>query len=98
MDTPTLVKDHGLEHFAIDKLSTRESLVREIQRGVVADLCGETDAPPGRLNGPLGEQIALASGSWLLEDASPEQVAEGICTWLDKYFLQSPRAPEQGQS
>lgn len=93
-ESPTLVKDHGLEHFALGRLSTRESLVREIQRWVKAELVSEA-VVESRVNGALGEQIAIAAGSWSLTFIDAEDIAEGICAWLDKYFLQSPQGNER---
>jgi hypothetical protein len=78
-----------LEHFALGKLSTRESLLREIQKRVKAELVSETDLNRS-LNGPLGEQIAIASGTFSLDFTDPEHIAEGICSWLDQTFLNQP--------
>jgi hypothetical protein len=75
----------------------RSVVIREIQRRVRAELVSESDSARG-LNGPLGESIAIASGSFSLDFTDPEHVAEGICNWLDKYFLQSPQGfdPREG--
>lgn len=82
-----------LKDIATGKLATRESLIREIQERVKAELTAEpiSGGWRDRLNGALGEQIAIASGSWDPALAEPEHIAEGICNWLDKYLLQSPQ-------
>lgn len=75
------------------KLSTRESLIREIKERVTTELVSDYGKERGRvLSGALGEQIAIAAGSLNLNSyVTPEQVAAGVCTWLDKYFLQPPQ-------
>lgn len=85
-------KAEPIEYFALGKLSTRESLIGEIQEQVRAELRSQSGKPwRDRLNGSLGEQIAIAAGSWDLALAAPVDVAEGVCTWLEKTFLQSPQ-------
>jgi hypothetical protein len=79
-----------LKDIATGKLSTRESLIREIQERAKAELVTQ-EGRRYRIDGPLGEQIALVAGQWDLALASAEDVAEGICTWLEKTFLQSPQ-------
>jgi hypothetical protein len=49
---------------------------------IKAELRSESDENTG-LAGPLGEAIATAAGSYSLEFVTPEQLAEGICNWLD---------------
>jgi hypothetical protein len=85
-----LVKAEPLEHFAVGKLSTRATFIREIQERVQAELVSESEHNRS-LNGPLGEQIAIASGSFSLEFTDPGQLVEGICAWLQKTFLLSPQ-------
>ncbi len=81
-----------LNELAIGKLATRASVTREIQAAVHDQLYSQNaeKAGWGQLDGPLGEQIAIAAGSFSLREASPEHIAEGIGSWLDKYFLPSP--------
>ncbi len=76
------------------KLSTKETVIREIRKRVLADLYREADDRP-LLNGPLGEQIAMAAGSYSLMFTTPEELAKGIVSWLDKYFLNSPPQSDQ---
>lgn len=85
-----LTKAEPLEHFAIGRLSTRETLIREIQERAIADLYSESDVNRG-LNGPLGEHIAIASGSFSLDFTDAEHIAQGVVAWLNQTFLQSPQ-------
>lgn len=48
---------------------------------IKAELHSESDGNTG-LAGALGEAIATAAGSYSLEFVTPEQLAEGICSWL----------------
>jgi hypothetical protein len=76
-----------------------DTAIREIQERVRTDLRAESGSSwRDRLDGALGEQIAIAAGSWDLALAAPVDVAEGICSWLDTYFLRSPRedGPREG--
>lgn len=86
-----------LKDIALAKLSTREALIREIQAAVNAQLYSGKSKSRGRvLNGPLGEQIAIAAGSLNVTSfVTPEQIAEGICNWLDKYFFPN-NGPREG--
>lgn len=81
-----------LKDIAEGKLATRESLIREIQAAVKAQL-GSAGLPGDfeTFDGPLGEQIAIAAGGIYVANAMPDHIAEGICNWLDRYFLQSPQ-------
>jgi hypothetical protein len=58
-----------------------EGLLEAIRR----DLRSESEESKA-LAGPLGAAIEDASGSSSLEFCTPEQVAQGICTWLEAWY------------
>jgi hypothetical protein len=49
---------------------------------IKAELRSDEDGTT-RLAGPLGDAISEAAGSCSLEFVEPEQLAEGICDWLE---------------
>ena len=63
----------------------REALLAEIKESVRQEL--RSDEGTTLLAGNLGAAIATASNYWLLEHCTPENVANGICDWLDTRFL-----------
>jgi hypothetical protein len=54
----------------------------DLAQQIKAELHSDEDGTT-RLAGPLGEAISEAAGSCSLEFVEPEQLAEGICDWLE---------------
>lgn len=76
----------------VGRLSTRTRFLEELKQRVRAEL---TSDERGWLEGSLGEAISNAAGMASLEFVYPEDVAKGICNWLDQVFNASSSAPPQ---
>lgn len=93
-------EEHGL-HGARDRCFECDKPVEQIRMVSIDELCKRIQAelhsePDGciRLDGLLGEAIAEEAGNCSLEFVTPEQLALGICSWLNNF---GPRQHEDGE-